>query len=255
MKSKLLAGLVAAAAIAAFSAASALAAPVPQLWTDSTKTTPLRSVTSTPVNQPDALEFVGVPSEVTEKFGLSGVAFEWEEKKALNGVACQEAEFGTTVVSNSPEGEVKTKENKLAIPFGVAEGDECTGSTGPAVEPALVYFDTTAAGAVPANITIAPGPVGHLHKLKFSIRIGERFCTVTVLEGALVEFVNVTSGFVEESFPNLLATIPGVLASGAPNASVLCTRVGEKTVKVSGKVRGTFFLETMSTATDTAFIE
>jgi hypothetical protein len=248
MKTKILAVLLAAAAVGTFTATSALAGPVPQLWTDSSKTTPLRDVKSTPINQPDALEFVTSTQ-------LGPLIFHWTEKGAQFEVVCQEAEFGTTLVSNSPEGEVKTKENKLALPFGVIENDECR-DTGPNTTGlALAYFDTTAAGVVPANITIAPGPVGHLHKLKFSLNlVGNGWCTVTVLEGTPVLFANATAGFVEESLPNLIATVLGETAS-APNSSIACTHTGEKTVKVKGSIGSSFFLETMSTKTDTAFIE
>jgi hypothetical protein len=247
MKSKLFAGLVAAAAVGAFTAASALAGPVPQLWTDSTKTTPLRSVHSTPVNQPDALEF-------QTDTQLTPLEFGWNEPTGASvEVICNEVEFGTTVVSNSPEGELTSKENKLALPFGVAENDNChdqgPGTTGAAP----VYFDTNAAGAVPANITLGAGPVGHIHKLKFSIDVDfQRWCTVTVAEGTPVEFANATAGFVEESLPNLIARIPLTAVS---NISVLCTRPGEKTTKIKGRMTAEFFLETMSTLTDTAFIE
>lgn len=62
------------------------------------------------------------------------------------------------------------------------------------------------------------------------------------LEGVSGEILNVTSGFVEESPPNLNVGFAGPV-------SITCGKT-----KLAGAFSGKFFLETMSTTTDTAFI-
>ena len=230
MKRLLIGVAIAGLACVAF-AASATAAAFPQLWTDSTKTVPLRSVATTPANQPDALELNG---QMSFPSGLRPAG------EPL--VRCNEVELGTTVVVNT--GAVETK---LARPFGVAEGDNCRrereGSPVGPVTP--TYFDTTAGGSVPASITIpAGGPPFNvvIHKLRLSFDREGVFCRVT-LEGVPGALENATEGFVEEAPPNLSMIFNG------PPVSTVCGKAKEV-----GPFGGIFFLETMSTTTDTAFV-
>jgi hypothetical protein len=157
-------------------------------------------------------------------------------------ITCTELEFGTTVVGNNSL--VKSVvETKLAMPFGVAEGDDCTteNSAG-ATESVPTYFDTTATGAVPATITLTGPPfMATFKKLKLSQKIEGTFCTVSI-EGVTGEVTNATAGFVEESPPNLNVSVSALVPVACP---------GEK---VKAEVKARFFLETMSTVTDTAFI-
>src|SRR2546422_11369802 len=98
----LAAGLIAGALFAVPASAT------PRLWTDRTQTTLLRSVTSEPKNQPDALEFA---NEGPVSFLLMRLGF-------IKPITCTELEFGTTVVGNNSL--VKSVvETKLALPFGV----------------------------------------------------------------------------------------------------------------------------------------
>jgi hypothetical protein len=203
----------------------------PRLWTDSSEKTLLRSVKATPKNQPDALEFVN-EGNVSFKFFIEG---------AVKTVTCSEIEAGTTVVANNEL--VKVVETKLAMPFGVAEGDDCTiPNTAGELESAPVYFDTNAAGAVPATITLTGPPFeATLHKLKLSLNVQGKFCTAN-LEGVTGVVANATEGFVEESPANLNLTVNSTVpVSCPPNKGNL-------------EVKARFFAETMSTTTDTAFI-
>jgi len=230
MSKKLLIGVACVLIVGALSAASASAAAFPQFWTDSTKTTLLRSVTAVPKNQPDALEWVN----------NGPVEFVLTPSTKEAPVLCNEVEFGTTVLVNS--GELETK---LALPFGVAEGDDCIQDMPGGVIEVPTYFDTGANGVVPASITFTgakPPFIATLHKLKFSLNKSRTFCTVS-LEGAKGTVENVVEGFVEESPPNLNMTFPGV------PTSVICG-----TTKLKGIFAANFFLETMSTTTDTAFL-
>jgi hypothetical protein len=192
--------------------------------------TALRDVNSTPnKNQPDAFEFV---NNGTAKLATS-----------LGTIECTELEFGTTLVNNDGVSALK-----LAIPFGVAEGDNCSlfGGFVP------TYFDTLANGAVGnvangnvASVTIAGAAspfTATLHDLKFSQNIGGKFCTgeLDKVEGKVA---NSEGPFVEEKTPNLELKI-------------------EKAITVSGEgcpttatLTANFFLETPSTTTDTAWIE
>jgi hypothetical protein len=244
MTKKVLLGLMLVLGVGALSAAPALA-HTPQFWTDKTETLKLRSVTSTPSKlQPDALEFSNngpletvIKTIATKKEGS-------EEKTVL----CTEVEFGTTVVVNSPEGE-KNHEDELAMPFGIAEGDACEeGKSGAAVP---TYFDTTAVGVVPATVTFSGGPeptaiIATVHKLKLSENIGSAFCTLS-LEGAKGEVHNSSGPFVEESTPNLNVQFTKAALSGS------CVE-GPITRKFTGTFTANYFLETMSTLTDTAWI-
>jgi hypothetical protein len=205
--------------------APSFGAAFPQFWTDATKTTLLRSVTALPKNQPDAMEF-----------GNEGpVAFLIRNEPPIE---CNEVEFGTTVLVNTG-----ALESKLALPFGVAEGDNCHQPFSGGLIPVPTYFDTTAAGVVPATITVTGPPLAAtLHKLAFSHNIKGAFCT-TNLEGAKGEIKNVEAGFVEESPPNL-----SLIFEAVPMA-VTCGKA-----KTAGVFFAHFFLETMSTLTDTAFV-
>ncbi|HWX96153.1 MAG TPA: hypothetical protein VNZ01_04805 [Solirubrobacteraceae bacterium] len=228
MKKKLLIGLLSVLSAGAMSAAAASAAPFPQFWTTSAKTTLLRSVTSLPKNQPDAMQF---SNEGPVVFILSS------REKAI---VCNEVELGTTVLVNS--GELETK---LALPFGVAEGDNCVQevASGGTID-VPTYFDTLATGAVPATITVTGGPpfIATVHKLKLSHNKAGTFCTSN-LEGIKGEIKNVAEGFVEESPPNLNLSFEGV------PIAVTCG-----SVKTGGVLIAHFFLDTMSTTTDTTFI-
>ncbi len=221
-------GLIVGAAVAGPAVAT------PRLWTDKSETTLLRSVKTPPRNQPDALEFANNGS----------VAFLLTRSGAQKTILCNEVEFGTTVLANNELNSKGVAETKLAMPFGVAEGDNCTtqNSAG-SLEAVPTYFDTTVAGVVPVTITITGGPpfIATVHKLKFSQNIEGTFCTET-LEGIKGEVTNGAEPFVEEMPPNLSVGVKGV-------GTVVCP--GSK-----GKVELTarFFLETMSTTTDTAFI-
>jgi hypothetical protein len=223
---KKLAGLTGLLVLGALSASTAFGAS-PTLWTNSTEVTPLRSVTSTPKNQPDALEFSG------EMRSNPGGAI---------GINCSEVEIGTTVVGNNSL--VKSVvETKLALPFGVAEGDSCTDASGAATP---TYFDTNASGAVIGDIKITGGPgppfVAEIEKLKLSQNRAKGFCTLS-LAGVKGEISNPTGGLVEESPPNLTAVFS---STGIP---VTCGSAKFKEVFAAS-----FFLETPSTTTDTAWI-
>jgi hypothetical protein len=223
----LTAGLVAAAVYAAPAAAS------PTLWTNSEQKVPLRSVTSVPKNQPDALEFSNE----------GPVEFKLMRKGFIKPITCSEVEFGTTVVgNNSLVGSVV--QTLLAMPFGVAEGDDCnTVNSAGFPEAVPTYFDTNAKGLGLATITLTgTGPFfATIKKLKLSQEVEGAFCTVTV-ENVTGEITNVTAGFVEESPPNLNMSLNAIVP-------VVCPKE-----KVKTEIAARFFLETMSTTTDTAFI-
>ncbi len=226
MSKRLAAGLMfVLAAAVLYAPATTSAAAFPQFWTTSAKTKLLRSVAVLPKNQPDAMEF---DNESPVVIGISS---------SEEPIFCNEVEIGTTVVVNS--GELETK---LALPFGVAEGDNCHQRIPGAELEVPTYFDTTAAGVVPATITVAPPNIATLHKLKLSHDKKGVFCT-SVLEGLKGPIENAAEPFVEESPPNLKLALEGPTA-------VTCA--GKKT---AGFFMGHFFLETMSTTTDTAFLE
>jgi hypothetical protein len=229
MKPKLLLGSLLVLVLGALSAAPAFA-KAPHLFTNVTETVPLRSVLATPKNQPDALEWAAERP----------MLFTFGEATKEGPVECNEVELGTTVVANGVNAK-GVEETKLALPFGVAEGDDCLQSIPGAVIEVPTYFDTGATGVVPATITITGGPpfIATVHKLKFSLNKAGTFCTVTTEPSG--ELVNQPEGFVEESPPNLHVTLAGT-------TSVLC---GMK--KSTGTFVGLFFLETMSTTTDTAW--
>jgi hypothetical protein len=190
----------------------------------------LRDVASTPTNQPDAAEFVNNGNVVLET--------------SLGTITCTEEEFGATVLKNKP-GEVE-----LAIPFGVAEGQDCTSPLGEVP----TYFDTLATGAVGnsanskvASVSIADTGAGTkivatMHNLKFSQKIGTIFCTGN-LDGIVGEVTNSEGPFVEEEKPNLNVQFTAQKVAVA----------GEAGCPTEGKLTANFFLETPSTGTDTAW--
>lgn len=196
----------------------------------------LREVASLPKNQPDSIEFVNNGNV--------------ELVTSVGTITCKEIEFGTTVVVNTG---ILNQPLKLAIPFGVAENDECTVPT---------YFDTNNKGAVGtgatevASVTIT-GTAGvepykaKFANLNFSQNVpGVGFCTGEV-GGAGVEgkVANQKGPFVEEKQPNLnvkfaAVTIPIKKSEGA-----------QENCPTSGKLTAEFLLETPSTATETAWVE
>jgi hypothetical protein len=134
----------------------------------------------------------------------------------------------------------------------VFEGDECleleTGSFVP------TYFDTNTAGVVPGKIDITEPKPGALVATFTNLRLSqryphERWCTLN-LSGIKASIHDIVEGFVEENPPNLTLEIP------TTNISDTCKGgPGEISEKVKGaQVRGDFYLETMSTLTDTAFV-
>jgi hypothetical protein len=230
MNKKFLTGLAAALLVGALSAAPALAGP--RFWTDKTKTTLLRDVTATPEHQPDAAEFVNNGNV--------------ELKTNIGTITCTEIEFGTTVLSNT------TSLARLALPFGVAEGDNCSTFTGEVP----TYFDTLASGAVGnaangnvASVTVTePGGVltATVNDLKFSQNIpGIGFCTGD-LNGITGAITNSEGPFVEEKTPNLNVQFTKAKVAITASGGVGCPKEGELTAN--------FFLETMSTKTDTAWV-
>jgi hypothetical protein len=224
-------GLLALSLVCLFASMAASAFSAERRVFDKKGGTALRDVNSTPSkNQPDAIEFVNN--------GASKLA------TSVGTIECTELEFGTTLVNNDGVSALR-----LAIPFGVAEGDNCNLA---GVGNVPTYFDTLANGAVgnaangnvaSATITGAVAPfTATLHDLKFSQNIAGKFCTgeLDKVEGKVE---NSSGPFVEEKTPNLELKI-------------------EKEVTVSGtgcpttaKLTANFFAETPSTTTDTAWIE
>jgi hypothetical protein len=226
MKKKLFAGLVLVLAGTALYAASAASAAFPQFWTSTAKAVKLRDVTTPPKGQPDAMEFA---NEGPLVMGISTT----EEP-----VFCNEVEIGTTPIVNTG-----LAETKLSLPFGVAEGDLCKQPMAGHVIEVPTYFDTSAAGVVPATITVAGPPnIATIHKLKLSLNKAGVFCTVS-LEGVKGEIHNIAEGFAEEAPPNLNVAFEGPTA-------VTCGKF-----KGGGFVIMHVSLETMSTTTDTAWVE
>jgi hypothetical protein len=156
-----------------------------------------------------------------------------------------EMELGSTVVVNDGE-----HEPELALPFGVAEGNSCGPEKGQETgRPSNIptYFDTLSNGVVPATITVSgtgPTYTATVHNLKLSQNIEGRFCTSN-LNGITGTLTNVTTGFVEESPPNLNLQFTRV------PIPVTCTGIEGP---LSATLTANFFLETPSTLTNTAFI-
>jgi hypothetical protein len=225
-------GLLAVSAVSLFALVASSALAGPRFWTDKTKTILLRDVNATPKNQPDAGEFVNNGNVVLET--------------SLGNITCTEIEFGTTVVSNTET------LAKLALPFGVAEGDNCSA---PVVGQVLTYFDTLTNGVVGnatnsnvASVTVTePGGVktATVNDLKFSQNIPTvGFCTGNLngITGTITNEEFVT----EEKTPNLNVQFTNVKVPIESSGGVGCPKEGTLT--------GNFFLETMSTKTDNAFV-
>jgi hypothetical protein len=225
-------GLLAVSLVCLFAFVASSAFAGPRFWTDKTKTTLLRDVNATPKNQPDALEFANNGNVVLET--------------GIGTITCTEIEFGTTVVSNTET------LAKVALPFGVAEGDNC--ST-PIAGQVATYFDTLANGAAGnatngnvASVTVTePGGVktATVNDLKFSQNIpGIGFCTGNLngITGTITneEFVN------EEKTPNLNVQFTKAKVPIESSGGIGCPKEGTLTAN--------FFLETMSTKTDNAFV-
>jgi len=256
MKKKFLVGLISVAAVGALSAAQASAEVYPQLWTDSTKTTPLRGVKITCTksekekeesrckssNQPDSLEFVN-NGNVEFKSGT-------EAKPEGPSIICSEVELGTTVLANNGKAALL-----LALPWGVAEGDDCNLAEPPM--PVPVYFDTLPTGNVgynplcgAAKISVTNGIFGsgpvyytaEIKCLKLSLKIAGNFCTAN-LNGIKGTWENWAGILTEESPQNLNV--------GFANEVFPITGAG---CPAFGTLNANFFLETPSTVTDTAFV-
>jgi hypothetical protein len=224
-------GLLAVSAVCLFAFIATSAFSAERRVFDKKGGTALRDVNATPKNQPDAIEFVdNGPAKLATSLGT---------------IECTELEMGTTLVNNDGVNPLR-----VAIPFGVVEGDNCNL---PLVGNVPTYFDTLANGAVgntgtgnvaSATITGAVAPfTATIHDLKFSQNIGGKFCTGE-LDGIEGKVSNSEGPFVEEKTPNLEL------------------KITEKEIKVSGegcptsaKLTANFFLETPSTTTDTAWIE
>jgi hypothetical protein len=199
----------------------------------------LRDVNTTPKNQPDAAEFVNNGNVVLET--------------SLGNITCTEIEFGTTVLrAKATEAKPSVE---LAIPFGVAEGDNCTNSI---LGNVPTYFDTLATGPVGnaatgavATVTVADNSpeatiTATLHNLKFSQNLGGKFCTGN-LDGLTGTVTN--EKFVsEEKTPNLNVQFTGVKVP-------VTNGEGSTGCPTEGKLTANFFLETPSTTTDEAWFE
>jgi len=195
----------------------------------------LREVGTVPKDQPDALEFNNNGNVVLVT-------------NAPLTITCEEIELGTTVVKNPGAPLV------LAVPFGVAEGDQCTA---PGVGNVLTYFDTTAEGAVGNAAVNKVATVGiekvgavfiaKVHNLKFSQSIAGKFCVGNVDE-KLGEVKNRVGAIVEEKPPNLNVQF---------TETVIPITNGEGTTgcPTEAKLTANFFLETMSGEFDEAFVE
>jgi hypothetical protein len=223
-------GLLAVSAVCLFAFIASSAFSAERRVFDKKGGTALRDVNATSKNQPDAIEFVN-----------NGNA---KLVSTLGTIECTELEMGTTLVNNDGVNPLR-----VAIPFGVVEGDNCTA---PLIGTVPTYFDTLANGAVgnagngnvaSATITGATAPFTvTLHDLKFSQNIAGKFCTgeLDKVEG---EVTNSEGPFVEEKTPNLEVKIKkeiSVSGEGCPSKATLTAN---------------FFLETPSTTTDTAWIE
>jgi hypothetical protein len=216
-----------------FTALTASASASEREMLDKKGGTLLRDVAKEPKGLPDSLEFV---NNGTVKVSMAGIGT----------VECTEIALGATVANNNG-----TSGLKLAMPFGVFEGDNC----------ALAGI-----GKVPSNfVTLANGPVGNpanghvtsvtitggaapftatLHDLKFSQNIGGKFCTFdfNLVEGKMT---NTEAGFVEEKPPNLEAKFDKVKSKAS----------GEVGCPAEAEVTADFFLKTPSTTTDTAWVQ
>jgi hypothetical protein len=244
MKKTMTFGLLSIVAAVSLSAAPASAAG-PAVFRTEQGGALLRSVSTLPsLRQPDAIEF---NNEGPLSFVLRFIPLKGEKEGAIKTVVCTEFELGTTVVTNVLEG---VEENRLAMPFGVAEGDNCQEIGGPAVP---TYFDTSAAGVVPATITFMKTTPEHalatVHKLKMSYNVGGKFCTAIFegTKGTVVDSKGPFSSMTEEGPPNTAIEFVNAPFNGS------CE--GKPVRKFNGELTAKFFVETMSTLTDTVWIE
>jgi hypothetical protein len=236
---KVLVGLAAALSVAALPAASAAA--FPRFWTDHAKTTPLRDLATRPKLTPDFLEFANQGS----------VRFSAAFPTGKDTVVCNELELGAALIINNG-----VEEAMLSVPFGVFEGDQCSGSNGALVptrfETLPVGLGLGAVGVSPkiALITVTGGSApftATVHYVRVWQDFAGKFCAWNLhLIHGLIE--NASEGFVEEAPPNLSLKFPEVevpitnapRSSGCPNA---------------GRFEAArLFLETTSSAGDTAFV-
>ena len=242
MKRLSLSVLAVGAIVAVFAMVASSASAAPRFF-EAKGGAPLRSVSTLPSkNQPASIEF---NNNGPVQFVVHVISKTKEFKEEFV-VLCNEFEYGTTVVTNTLEG--LEGENKLALPWGVAETDSCLeGSAGGPTVP--VYFDTGATGVVPATITFAgvlPAITAKVHKLKLSMEVAKRFCTAT-FENTPGEVIDSSGPFNEETTPNT-----AIQFNGAPFTGI-CE--GKPTLKFTGKLFANLFVETMSTTTDTVWIE
>lgn len=242
MKGKFLVGLVSVLVVGVLLAGPA-AAHTPRFFNEASVGTrvPLRSVASLPsIRQPDAIEFNN-NGNVTLTLHFLPTKGKGE---TTTTVVCTEIEFGTTVVTNNLE--ATEEANKLALPFGVAEGNECKEPPG---APVPTYFDTLATGVVPAYIMFSgekPLLKASIHNLKLSSVVGGKFCTST-FENTIGEVVDELPGIPEETIPNTHLVFTKAPFTG--------TCEGKPVTKFNGELTAEFFVETMSTLTDTVWVE
>jgi hypothetical protein len=215
----------------AFMATSAFAAD--ELLTTENGGTRLRELTTTPAGSPDSLEFVNSGS------------LAWKLSELSN--TCTEIELGAFVKTNPVGGNPE-----LALPWGVAEGDNCTFAVlfGP------VTADAAHPGALQTSMVIKddeprPNPI-HAEVTKFEMAwLGMPFgtCIYGVKEAEkLVGNVTTTGGpYGEEgAAPNLTVSFSGKTMKKQAGSGEACPAEIELTKAV-------FVLETPSTNTDGAF--
>jgi hypothetical protein len=197
----------------------------------------LRSLTTAPKLQPDAGEFVN----------STNVTLVVPE---LGTVTCKELEFGTTVKNNAGAGATT-----LALPFGVAEGDECTTVAGGVTFEVPTYFDTNEQGAVGtgattvATATLAganPNGKATFANLFFSQHLPTGEWCRSKFGGVTAAIANGTEPFGEEGGSGLTATFTNALLPIEEAESGLCAKQKGKNFTLNG----TFRLETPSTGTD-----
>jgi hypothetical protein len=227
-------GLLAISVVCLFAFMASSAFAVDELLTKEAAGTRLREYTTTPVGFPDSLEFVNKESVVLKVGELTNT--------------CTEMEFGTFVKTNPVGGPPV-----LSLPWGVAEGDNCTFLTyfGPATA------DAAHPGALETSVTIKddeplPNPIhAEVTKLSFAILgtpVGTCIYGTSGVEPPLVGNVTTTGGpYGEEgAVANLTVSFSGRIVQRQAGSAELCPKEGELNKAV-------FILETPSTNTDGAF--
>jgi hypothetical protein len=244
MRKTLTIGLLSIVAAAALSSAPAFAAG-PAVFRAEQGGALLRSASTLPSKgQPDAIEF---NNETNVTFTLKYLPNKLEKEEEVKALVCTEFELGTAVATNQLEG---VEENTLALPWGVAEGESCAEGAVPAVP---TYFDTNSKGVVPATITFMKTTPEHalatVHKLKMSYVNSGKFCTAVFegMKGNVVDSKGPFSSLTEEGPPNTYIEFKNALFEGS------CE--GKPVRKFRGEFNAKFFVETMSTLTDTVWIE